>query len=118
MRDWRGSCEGILPNKCVACNYMEDKKEVERKNIQFQYAANVAPNVNREESMVHNINDWLGKSAEAINGQNGTIVVYFQNNKEQSVSFDGIVEDLQAILYKQLQKFQPQSTRQPANPAK
>ena len=97
---------------------MEDKKEVERKNIQFQYAANVAPNVNREESMVHNINDWLGQSAEAINGQNGTIVVYFQNNKEQSVSFDGIVEDLQAILYKQLQKFQPQNTRQPANPAK
>jgi hypothetical protein len=90
---------------------MEENKAIDSKSIQFEYADNVAPNVNREQNMVNNINQWLGQSAEAINGQNGMIVVYFQNNREERVSFDGIAEDLQAILHKQLQKFQPLHTR-------
>ena len=90
---------------------MEEKKAIDSKNIQFEYADNVASNVNREQSMVNDINQWLGQSTEAINDQTGTIVVYFQNNREQRVSFAGIAEDLQAILDKQLQKFQPLQTR-------
>jgi hypothetical protein len=39
--------------------------------------------------------------------------VYFQNNKEQRVSFNGMAEALQATLYKQLRKFQPPDTSQP-----
>jgi hypothetical protein len=96
---------------------MEEKKAIDPKNIQFEYADKVAPNINREQSMVNNINHWLGQSAEAINGQNGTIVVYFQNNREERVSFDGMAKDFQAILDKQLQKFQPLRTRQSDNPS-
>lgn len=92
---------------------MEEKKEVDPKNIQFEYADKVAPNVNREQSMINNINQWLGPSAESINGQAGTVVVYFKNNREQRVSFNGMSEDLQATLYKHLRKFQPPDTRQP-----
>jgi hypothetical protein len=86
---------------------MEESKTIDSKNIQFDYADNVAPNVNREHSMVNDINLWLGQSAEAINNQTGIIIVYFQSNREQKVSFDGIAEDLQAILSQQLRKFQP-----------
>jgi hypothetical protein len=96
---------------------MEEKKEVDPKNIQFEYADKVAPNVNREQSMINNINQWLGQSAKSINGQTGTVVVYFQNNREQSVSFNGMAEALEATLYKQLRKFQPPDTRQPDSPA-
>jgi hypothetical protein len=92
---------------------MEEKKEVDPKNIQFEYADKVAPNVNREQSMINNINQWLGQSAKSINDQAGTVVVYFQNNKEQRVSFNGMAEALQATLYKQLRKFQPPDTSQP-----
>jgi hypothetical protein len=88
---------------------MEEKKEVDPKNIQFEYADKVAPNVNREQSMINNINQWLGPCAESINGQAGTVVVYFQNNREQRVSFKDMSEDLQATLYKHLRKFQPTS---------
>jgi hypothetical protein len=90
---------------------MAEKIEVEPKNIQFEYADNVASNVNREQSMVNNINQWLGESAKAINSQTGTIVVYFQNNREQRVSFNGIAEDLQAVLSMQLRQFQPENNR-------
>lgn len=86
---------------------MEESKTIDSKNIQFDYADNVAPNVNREHSMVNDINLWLGQSAEAINNQTGVIIVYFRSNREQKVSFDGIAEDLQAILSQQLRKFQP-----------
>ena len=86
---------------------MEESKTIDSKNIQFDYADNVAPNVNREHSMMNDINLWLGQSAEAINNQTGIIIVYFQSNREQKVSFDGIAEDLQAILSQQLRKFQP-----------
>jgi hypothetical protein len=86
---------------------MAENKAIDSKNIKMEYANNVATNVNREHSMVNDINDWLGQSAEAINGQNGTIVVYFETNREQRVSFDGMAEDLRAILDKQLRKFQP-----------
>jgi hypothetical protein len=88
---------------------MAEKIEVEPKNIQFEYADHVATNVNREQSMVNNINQWLGDSAEAINDQTGTIIVYFQNNREQRVSFSGIAEDLQAVLSKQLRQYQPEN---------
>jgi hypothetical protein len=90
---------------------MEEKKEIDPKNIQFEYADKVALNVNREQSMINNINQWLGPSAESINNQAGTVVVYFQNNREQRVSFIGMAEDLQATLDKQLRKFQPPDTR-------
>jgi hypothetical protein len=70
----------------------------------------VAPNVNREQSMLNDINQWLGQSVEAINNQTGIIIVNFQSNRDQRVSFDGISEDLQAILDKQLRKFQPLQT--------
>lgn len=86
---------------------MEESKTIDSKNIQFDYADNVAPNVNREHSMVNDINLWLGQSAKAINNQTGVIIVYFRSNREQKVSFDGIAEDLQAILSQQLRKFQP-----------
>lgn len=86
---------------------MAENKVIDSKNIKMEYGNNVATNVNREHSMVNDINDWLGQSAEAINGQNGTIVVYFETNREQRVSFDGMAEDLRAILDKQLRKFQP-----------
>lgn len=86
---------------------MEESKTIDSKNIQFDYADNVAPNVNREHSMVNDINLWLGQSAEAINNQTGVIIVYFRSNREQKMSFDGIAEDLQAILSQQLRKFQP-----------
>jgi len=90
---------------------MIENKAIDSKNIQFEYADDVAPNVNREQSMVNDINQWLGQSAEAINDQTGIIIVYFQNNRDQRVSFDGIAEELQAILDKQLRKFQPLQTR-------
>jgi hypothetical protein len=96
---------------------MEENKEVDPKNIQFEYADKVAPNINREQSMINNINQWLGPSAESINGQAGTVVVYFQNNREQKVSFNGMAQDLQASLYKQLRKFQPSDSPQPDSPA-
>lgn len=86
---------------------MEESKTIDSKNIQFDYADNVAPNVNREHSMVNDINLWLGQSAKAINNQTGVIIVYFRSNREQKMSFDGIAEDLQAILSQQLRKFQP-----------
>ena|SRR5580693_7182735 len=97
---------------------MEEKREVDPKNIQFEYADNVAPNVNREHSMINSINQWLGPSAESINGQAGIVVVFFQNNREQRVSFNGMAKELQASLYEQLRKFQPPDTRQPDSPAK
>jgi hypothetical protein len=80
---------------------------IDPKNIKFEYADKVASNINREQSMVNNITHWFAESAAAINSQSGTIVVYFQNNKEQRVSFDAMAEPLQAILYQQLRKFQP-----------
>jgi hypothetical protein len=86
------------------------------KNIKFEYADNVASNVNKEQSLIDNIDHWFGESAEAINNQLGIIVVYFQNNTEQRISFDGIAEDLQAILYQKLYKFQPLHNRQPDSP--
>jgi uncharacterized SAM-dependent methyltransferase len=86
---------------------MEENKAIDSKNIQFEYADNVASNVNREHGMVNDINQWFGQSAEAINDQTGRIIVHFQNNRDQKVSFDGIGEDLQAILSRQLRKFQP-----------
>jgi hypothetical protein len=86
---------------------MEENKAIDSKNIQFEYADNVASNVNREQSMVNDLNQWLGQSAGAINDQTGIIIVYFQNNRDQRVSFDGMAEDLRAILDKQLRKFQP-----------
>jgi len=89
---------------------MAENKAIDSKNIQFEYADNVAPNVNREQSMLNDINQWLGQSVEAINNQTGIIIVNFQSNRDQRVSFDGISEDLQAILDKQLRKFQPLQT--------
>lgn len=94
---------------------MTENKAIDEKNIQFGYADNVAPNVNREQGMIKDINNWFKQSADTINGQQGTIVVYFQNNREQNISFDGIADDLQLILHKQLQKFQPLNTRQSNN---
>ena len=89
---------------------MAENKAIDSKNIQFEYADNVAPNVNMEQSMLNDINQWLGQSVEAINNQTGIIIVNFQSNRDQRVSFDGISEDLQAILDKQLRKFQPLQT--------
>jgi uncharacterized SAM-dependent methyltransferase len=86
---------------------MEENKAIDSKNIQFEYADNVASNVNREQSMVNDLNQWLGQYAGAINDQTGIIIVYFQNNRNQRVSFDGMTDDFQAILDKQLRKFQP-----------
>ena len=86
---------------------MEENKAIDSTNIHFEYAENVASNVNREQSMLNDINQWLGQSAKAINDQTGIIIVYFQNNKDQRISFEGMAEDLQAILEKQLRKFQP-----------
>jgi hypothetical protein len=86
---------------------MEENKTIDSKNIQFEYADNVASNVNREQGMVNDMNQWFGQSAEAINDQTGMIIVHFQNNRDQRVSFDGIAEDLQAVLSRQLRKFQP-----------
>src|SRR5258707_15761138 len=86
---------------------------IDAKNTKFEYADSVAPNVNKEQSMINNINQWFGESADAINGQTGTIIVYFQKNREQRISFEGMADDLQAILYKKLALFQPLHTRQP-----
>jgi hypothetical protein len=95
---------------------MKETTMIDAKNIKLEYADKVAPNVNRGQSMINNINHWLGDSADSINSQAGTIVVYFQNNREQRVSFEGMAEDLQAILYKKLALFQPQHTQQSDNP--
>lgn len=86
------------------------------KNIKFEYADNVAPNVNKEQSMINNVNHWFGESAETINAQTGTIMVYFQSNTEQRIAFDGMAEGLQAILYKKLEQFQPLHNRRPHSP--
>ena len=89
---------------------------IETKNIRFEYADNVASNVNREQSMVNNINHWFEESADLIIGQDGQIVVYFQDTKEQSVSFDNMQDSLQTILYEKLKKFQPQNNRRSDSP--
>jgi len=86
---------------------------IDAKNIKFEYADKVAPNVNKEQSMINNINQWFKQSAETIIAQTGMIVVYFQDAREERVSFDGMADELQAILYQQLKKFQPLHTRRP-----
>lgn len=97
---------------------MEENKRISDKNIKFEYADNVATHVNREDSMINNINSWLSQFADQINAQDGSIVVYFQNNREQRVSFDGISEQLQIILYRQLDKFLLPDNRRSDSPGK
>lgn len=86
------------------------------KNIKFEYADNVLPNPNREQAMDNLINLWLGEFADKINKQSGTVEVYFQDDLNQRISFNGMDDDLQAILYQQLKKFQPPHTRRPDSP--
>ncbi|HLX65421.1 MAG TPA: hypothetical protein VKR41_00450 [Puia sp.] len=97
---------------------MEENKRIADKNIKFEYADKVASHVNREDSMINNLNSWLGPFADEINAQDGSIVVYFQNNREQRVSFDGISEQLQTILYRQLDKFLLPDNRRSDSPGK
>ena len=99
----------------IVVNFMMDEI-IDTKNIRFEYADNVAPNVNREQSTINNINQWFGGSADLINGQTGTIVVYLPDNKDQRISFDNMTDDLQNILYEKLKKFQPQNARRPDRP--
>lgn len=97
---------------------MEEIKRIAAKNIKFEYPDNVVPDADKEHSMINNINNWLGRFAEQINTQKGIIVVYFPNEKERRVHFDGMAENLQAILYQQLLKFQLPDNRHSDSPGK
>lgn len=89
---------------------------IEAKNIRFEYADNTVHATNREQMMINNINRWLGEYYESINKQAGTIEVFFPNDMEQRISFDGMSDELQTILYRQLEKFQPPNTRHSDSP--
>lgn len=86
---------------------MKEKTMIDAKNIIFEYANGLVPDSKREHSMINGINNWFGEVAELINSQAGTIVVYFQDNINNRVHFDGMGNDLEATLLKKLEANRP-----------
>jgi hypothetical protein len=95
---------------------MDEIKRIDRKNIKFEYADNTLPNKDWEHARINQINLWFGEFAYTINKQEGTIVAYFQDELNNRLYFDKVDEELQAVLYKHLSKFQPPHNQQQDNP--
>ena len=95
---------------------MEENKKIAGKNIKFEYPDNVTPDAAKEHSMINNINHWLGQFSEQINGQEGVIVVYLDDQSREHVHLDLMSDELQTTLLRQLQKFQLPDNRHSDSP--
>ncbi|HLY70385.1 MAG TPA: hypothetical protein VKR53_11700 [Puia sp.] len=83
-----------------------ENKLINKKNITFAYAKDLIPHKAWEQKFTDNINLWLGQYADAINHQDGTIEVFFDNAIKQHIHLQNMPDDLQNTLHQQLSLFQ------------